>query len=93
MHNTGLDPDPYLDGFEDFGINLKVDRSALAHISRLNEEYNDLVKDNYHGLPRSEPLGYFNQLVNERLTTYKGRKGYATPLEVLCTELGKRNLI
>ena len=28
MHNKGLDPDSYLDGFEDFGINLKVDRSA-----------------------------------------------------------------
>jgi hypothetical protein len=90
--NFGINPAPYLKAYDDIGWNTKSNKSCLAHISRLKEEIIPLLNCNYYKLAEHEQQGYFNQIINERLTTYKGEKGYFRPLDVFKEELDKRKL-
>lgn len=93
LEGFDINPYPYREAIEKFAINDKRNKSSMAHISRLKEEYYPLIKENYYRLSSENDQAYFNNLVNERPTTFNKKTTYEYPYEVMKRELGKRSLV
>jgi hypothetical protein len=85
-----LDPASYIDQIEDFAINTKSNKSIIAHISRLKEEYHPSIVGDYLNLPFEDQQVLYNKSVNEIPTTFNKKSDYLYPRRCMYEEYEKR---
>ena len=87
-----LDPGPYMDSADGFVLTSRINRSALAHLSWLKQQYVPLVKNGTYDLANAKDQANYNYFVNYRTAKIPGSSKESHIMDTWILELEKRDL-
>lgn len=73
-----INPEKYLDKSDEIMPIFETNRSASAHLSRIKEDYGDMISSSWHKVYPPEDEVFYNKIISEYITTYD-KKEYDFP--------------
>lgn len=93
LRHNGFVPENYLLHIDFYSSKVKTSRSPNSHLSQLKDMCAQVLEIEDYIHYQKEKLEYLNHYINTRVTSYKDKKGYHEPTNVLREEWKSRGLM